>query len=360
MSKLQKVLIMAGGTGGHVFPGLAVAKQLREEGVEVHWLGTQKGLESRIIPESSFPLHIVSIGGLRGKGLKDILLAPFRLIYALSQSLRILHQLKPDVVLGMGGFVSGPGGIASWLLRYPLIIHEQNAKVGMTNKYLSLFATKVLQGFPGTFSSQNKVLTTGNPVRKEIAEILAPEDRLTTREKPLRLLVVGGSLGASAINELLPKALAKLPEEARPLVRHQTGERHFDETVNAYAAAGVQAEVTAFITNMDQAYMWADLVLCRAGALTIAELCAAGLGSILIPYPHAADDHQTANANFLVKNNAALLIQQSVLTEDGLATILKQLSESPTQRVAMAQAAYGLRRVDATTKVLEICGEVCH
>ena len=360
MAKLQKVVIMAGGTGGHVFPGLAVARQLRAEGVEVHWLGTRKGLESRLVPEAGIPLHFISISGLRGKGIKAILLAPFRLLYAIGQACRVIHRLQPDVVLGMGGFVSGPGGIASWLLRRPLIVHEQNATAGLTNKWLACVATKVLEGFPDTFPARNKAVTTGNPVRLEIAEILPPESRLQGRVSPLRLLVIGGSLGAHAINELLPKALARLPADQRPLVRHQAGDKHADTTRLAYETAGVSAEVTPFIAEMGQAYGWADIVLCRAGALTIAELCAAGLGAILIPYPYAVDDHQTANANYLVKNDAALLIQQAVLTEDGLAEIIQQLSQSPARRMAMAHAAYQLRKVDATTKVLEICGEFCH
>lgn len=360
MGKLQKVLIMAGGTGGHVFPGLAVARQLREQGVLVDWLGTQKGLESRLVPEAGFPLHLISIGGLRGKGLKAILLAPFRLFLAIIQSLRIIHRLQPDVVLGMGGFVSGPGGIAAWLLRRPLVIHEQNAKAGLTNKWLACLATRVLEGFPGTFSSRDNIITTGNPVRAEITRLSPPQERFEGRNEPLRLLVVGGSLGAAAINELVPRVLARLAPSERPVVLHQAGERHFDTTVKAYAAAGVTAEIVPFIAEMDKAYAWADIVLCRAGALTVAELCVAGVGSILVPYPYAVDDHQTANADYLVKNQAAVLIQQAVLTEEGLAAILRQLSTSPAQCVAMAEAAYQLRQTDATNKVLAICGEICH
>jgi UDP-N-acetylglucosamine--N-acetylmuramyl-(pentapeptide) pyrophosphoryl-undecaprenol N-acetylglucosamine transferase len=359
MGKLQKVLIMAGGTGGHVFPGLAVARLLRDNGVDVHWLGTEKGLESRLVPESGFPLHFVSIGGLRGKGLKTILLAPYRLVTAIYQSAKILRELKPDIVLGMGGFVSGPGGIASWFLGYPLVIHEQNAKAGLTNKWLSKFAAKVMEGFPQTFLQRNKIVTTGNPVREEIASLPAPDSRADAANRPLRLLVVGGSLGASIFNELLPRALARIPESLRPHVQHQTGERHLDVTNKAYAESGITADVTPFIADMRKAYEWADMVLCRAGALTIAELCAAGLASILVPYPFAVDDHQTANADYLVKNNAALSVQQSALTEEGLAAMLKDLFTAPQQRNAMANAAYQLRRVDATKKVFEICEEVC-
>jgi UDP-N-acetylglucosamine--N-acetylmuramyl-(pentapeptide) pyrophosphoryl-undecaprenol N-acetylglucosamine transferase len=359
MAGLKKVLIMAGGTGGHVFPGLAVAKLLQEKGVEVHWLGTRTGIEARLVSEAGFPIHFISIKGLRGKGIKGVLLAPLRLIYAITQALGIIRRLQPDVVLGMGGFVSGPGGISSWLLRRPLIIHEQNARAGLTNKWLARIATRVLEGFPNTFADSKKVIATGNPVRTEISNLPAPQYRLAGREKPLRLLVVGGSLGAAAINALVPRALAKLSAQYRLDVYHQTGEHHFESAKQSYKAAGIEARVTPFISDMGQAYEWADIVLCRAGALTIAELCAVGQTAILVPYPHAVDDHQTANGNFLVKNKAALLVQQAELTEDGLATMLKQLSDSPAERAAMAQAAYQLRQIDATNKVLEICGEIC-
>ncbi len=359
MSKLQKVLIMAGGTGGHIFPGLAVANLLRQENIEVHWLGTEKGLEARLVPAADFPLHYISIAGLRGKGLKTLLLGPFRLGQAILQAVKIIHHIKPDVVIGMGGFVSGPGGIASWLLRRPLIIHEQNAKAGLTNKYLAKIASKVLEGFPDTFIQRRNIVTTGNPVRTEIAAIPAPENRLKIPNKPLHLLALGGSLGAAAINELLPRALAQLPVNDRPLVYHQTGEKHAEITQKAYHDAGVEAVVTPFIANMSEAYTWADIVLCRAGASTIAELCAAGLASILIPYPYAVDDHQTANAKYLVKHNAAVLIQQAVLTEAALVNVLNELSTAPAQRAAMGQAAYELRQLDATQKVFEICGEIC-
>jgi UDP-N-acetylglucosamine--N-acetylmuramyl-(pentapeptide) pyrophosphoryl-undecaprenol N-acetylglucosamine transferase len=360
MGVLKKVLIMAGGTGGHVFPGLAVALQLKKQNVEVHWLGTQKGLEAQLVPQAGFPLHFISISGLRGKGLRNTFLAPFRIIFAIFQALVIMRRLKPDVVLGMGGFVSGPGGISSWLLRYPLAVHEQNARAGMTNKWLSRIADRVLEGFPNTFSVRHKTITTGNPVRQEIAALPSPQSRFTGRNRSLRLLVVGGSLGANAINELVPRALALLSEVERPQVYHQTGKNNVEFTKNAYKNANVTADITPFITDMDKAYAWADIVLCRAGALTIAELCAVGLGSILVPYPYAVDDHQTANANYLVKHDAAFLIQQSALTEEGLVLMIRDLIQSPEKRVAMAVAAYQLRQLDATTKVLEICGEICH
>lgn len=358
MAKLRNVLIMAGGTGGHVFPGLAVAKQLREAGVAVNWLGTQKGMEARLVPEADIPLHFISISGLRGKGFKDLLLAPGRLTLAILQAVKILRQLKPDVVIGLGGFVSGPGGIASWLLGYPLVIHEQNAKPGTTNKWLSKVAKKVLEGFPNTFRQRSNVLTIGNPVRVEIANLPAPHFDATVR--PLRLLIIGGSLGAAAINQLVPKALALLPEGERPEVYHQAGEKNFDETVKAYAAVGITAQIKPFIKEMDQAYGWADIVLCRAGALTVAELCAAGVGAILVPFPFAVDDHQTANANFMVEQHAARLIRQADLTPNGLAELLREYHLDRKKCFLMAQSAYKSRKIDAAERVLKICQEICH
>jgi UDP-N-acetylglucosamine--N-acetylmuramyl-(pentapeptide) pyrophosphoryl-undecaprenol N-acetylglucosamine transferase len=359
MANLKKVLIMAGGTGGHVFPGLAVAQRLREEGIEVHWLGTQKGLEAKLVPEAGIPIHYISISGIRGKGWKDLALAPWRLTGAIMQSIKVLRQLRPDVVIGMGGFVSGPGGIACGLLRIPLVIHEQNAKPGTTNKWLASIAKKVLEGFPNTFVQRQKVVTIGNPVRIQIIKLPQPTERFANRENPLRLLIVGGSLGAAAINRLVPQALAKMPLAERPIVLHQTGEKHFAETQKAYTDAGVSADIKPFIVEMDKAYEWADIVLCRSGALTVAELCAAGVGAILVPFPFAIDDHQTANANFMVKEEAAYLIQQADLTTDNLVSLLKQLYADRKKCVAMAQSAYKLRKIDATDEVLRICQEIC-
>lgn len=354
MAKLQKVLIMAGGTGGHVFPGLAIARLLRQKGIDVVWLGTRKGLEAKLVPAENIPLYFISISGVRGKGVKDIFLALFRLTIAIWQAARIIRKQKPDVVIGLGGFASGPGGIASWLLGYPLVIHEQNAKPGTTNKWLSRIAKKVLEGFPNTFLHRRKVEITGNPVREEIARLVCPQKG---RHHPLQLLVLGGSLGAAAINELMPQALAKLPEESRPEVYHQTGEKHLSATISAYEQAGMSARIVPFIEKMDEAYVWADIVVCRAGALTVAELCAAGVGAILVPFPYAIDDHQTDNANFMVKQGAAILIQQSAITADKLADILLQMAESPEQCQKMAEAAYQLRKVDATDKVFRVCEE---
>jgi UDP-N-acetylglucosamine--N-acetylmuramyl-(pentapeptide) pyrophosphoryl-undecaprenol N-acetylglucosamine transferase len=338
MSELKRVLIMTGGTGGHVFPGIAVARELQMHGITVAWLGTEKGMEARLVPAAGIPLHFISISGLRGKGFKALLLAPWKLLKAITQAAKVIRQFKPDIVLGMGGFVSGPGGIASWLLGYPLIIHEQNAKAGLTNKWLALVAAKVLEAFPDTFSARKKIITTGNPV--------PPAQRFAGRSQPLHLLVIGGSLGAAAFNELVPKALALLDAKERPDVLHQTGEKHTAITQQNYVDLNLTATVQPFIEDMGSAYAWADVVLCRAGA-------------ILVPYPYAVDDHQTANANYLVKNSAAMIIQQTELTPESLASIIKELSASPAKRTAMAQAAYQLRKIDATNNVFKICGEVC-
>jgi UDP-N-acetylglucosamine--N-acetylmuramyl-(pentapeptide) pyrophosphoryl-undecaprenol N-acetylglucosamine transferase len=359
MAKLQKVLIMAGGTGGHVFPGLAVAKLLQEKGVKVEWLGTRNGLEARLVPESHIPIHYISIAGLRGKGAKEFVLAPWKLMVALFQSIKIIRKIQPDIILGMGGFVSGPGGVASWLLQRPLIIHEQNAKAGLTNQWLARIAKKVLEGFPNTFAPHRQAITTGNPVRAEICNLPDPEVRFKNRAPALRLLVVGGSLGAAAINQLVPKALATMPLEERPEVYHQTGEKHFQETLSAYSKSGVKAEIKSFITEMDEAYAWADIVLCRSGALTVAELCAAGVGAIFVPFPFAVDDHQTANASFMVNNKAACLVQQADLTPEKLVQLLKELQSEREKCFLMAQSAYKSRKIDAAEHVMKICEEIC-
>jgi UDP-N-acetylglucosamine--N-acetylmuramyl-(pentapeptide) pyrophosphoryl-undecaprenol N-acetylglucosamine transferase len=353
MTKIGRILIMAGGTGGHVFPGLAIAKQLQEKGIIVHWLGTMKGLEARLVPDAGIPIYFISISGLRGKSLKDLILAPWRLFYAILQAIRIIRTFNPDVVIGLGGFASGPGGIASWLLRRPLIIHEQNAKKGMTNRWLARIAHTVLEAFPETFSNRQAVITTGNPVRKEIASLPFPRPL----HQPLHLLVVGGSLGAQAINALVPVALSHFKKDQFE-VTHQTGEKHFEQTRDHYAALGINAHIVSFISEMDKAYAWADVVICRAGALTIAELCAAGLGALLVPYPHAVDDHQTANAHFMVKHHAALMIQQADLTVEKLVQILKEFKTSPESCVAMAKASYQLRKVDATDQIVALCEEL--
>jgi len=354
---LKRVLIMAGGTGGHVFPGLAVARLLHDHHVDVHWLGTRQGLEARLVPAANIPLHLISIHGLRGKGMKTLITAPLRISSAVKQSLQVMKEVKPDVVVGMGGFVSGPGGIASWLMQRPLVIHEQNAKAGLTNKILARFSKRILEGFPHAFKQQSKVIAVGNPVRQEIENLLPPQQRIDSSSS-FRLLVLGGSLGAQGLNEIVPRALAQLRPDERPEIWHQTGDKHFDVTKNLYESMRVRAKLTPFIQDMAEAYVWANMVLCRAGASTVAELCAAGLGAILVPYPYAVDDHQTANAGFMVSNNAALCIQQAELTESRLSDIVKQFSNAPEKRLAMAEAAYRLRKVNVAEKVYEILCEL--
>jgi UDP-N-acetylglucosamine--N-acetylmuramyl-(pentapeptide) pyrophosphoryl-undecaprenol N-acetylglucosamine transferase len=354
---LKRVLIMAGGTGGHVFPGLVVAKFLNANGVDVHWLGTQQGIESRLIPAENIPLHKITINGLRGKGMKSLLAAPFKISLAIKQSLSVIREVKPDVVIGMGGFVSGPGGIASWLSHCPLIIHEQNAKAGLTNKVLARFSRCILEGFPDVFGQQSKVFAVGNPVRNEIAMLPPPSIR-THASSGFRLLVLGGSLGAQGLNDIVPKALSQLSVGDRPEVWHQTGDKHIETAKKSYESRGVEAKLTPFITNMAEAYAWADMVLCRSGASTVAELCAAGLGAILVPYPYAVDDHQTANANFMVRNGAALCVQQSELTEQRLADIIKQFSQGRDKHLKMAEAAYQLRKVNVAEKIYKILCDV--
>lgn len=358
MKELKRILIMAGGTGGHVFPGLAVANYAKQQGVEVHWLGTSAGLEARLVPEANIPLHEISISGLRGKGIKPLLTAPFKISAAIMQAKRIIKQVNPDVVIGMGGFASGPGGIASWMLKYPLIIHEQNAKAGFTNKQLFRFAKRVLEGFPGAFKPHPKVITVGNPVRADIENMQPPVVRFSPTLAKCRLLVIGGSLGAQVFNSMLPQALALIPPDARPEVWHQTGDKHYEAAKKSYESMKIEANLAPFIKDMAQAYGWADMVLCRAGALTVTELCSAGLGAVLIPFPHATDDHQTANANFMVKNGAALCVQQSALTPERLADIVREYASAPAKRFAMAEAAYKSRYTHVAEKIFKVCEEL--
>lgn len=357
MKSLKRVVIMTGGTGGHVFPGLAVASYLREQGVDVHWLGTRTGLEAKLVPDANFPFHTIAITGLRGKGIKPLLAAPYKVSVAILQARRILNKINPDVVVGMGGFVSGPGGIASWLRRCPLIIHEQNAIAGTANKLLAPMAKKVLLGFPNAFKSQTKVITIGNPVRPEIECLAPPHERMRNRTS-FRLLILGGSLGAQALNDVVPRALAKIPEKDRPMVLHQTGDKHIESTINTYQSMGIAATVKPFLHDMADAYAWADLVICRAGALTVSELCNVGLGAIFIPFPYATDDHQTANANYMVKNKAALCISQKALTVNSLSRLIHQLTQSKNECQAMANAAFTLRKVQVAAKFFDILTEV--
>ena len=355
-----RVLIMAGGTGGHVFPALAVAEELRSSGVQVFWLGTRRGLESDVVPRAGFAISYISINGLRGKGAATLMLAPFKLMIALIQSFYVLLSLKPDAVLGMGGFVTGPGGVVTRILRKPLVIHEQNAVAGLTNRLLAKIATQILQAFPGAFDDSAKLATVGNPVRTDIAKILSPEQRYENREGALRLLVLGGSLGAVALNQTVPTALELMSEKIRPMVFHQTGQEKKEETRKFYKYAGVDANVVHFIKDMSEAYEWADIVICRAGALTVAELAMAGVASILVPYPHAVDDHQTVNAMSLTDAGAGLLIPQDKLTPRHLSDVLKSfitedMSDARHRLLQMAQAARKLAKPDATHDVARWC-----
>jgi len=351
-------MVMAGGTGGHVFPALAVAQLLREQGCQVTWLGTPHSFESRIVPQYGFDIDWVDSFRLRGQGLASLLLAPFRLLRAMLQAWRVLRLRRPQVVLGMGGFVTGPGGLVSWLTRVPLVIHEQNTIPGLTNRYLARLARRVLEAFPGAFPARVGAEAVGNPVRAEIAALAAPAQRFAGRQGPCRLLVLGGSLGAQALNQILPQALAVLPEHRRYEVRHQAGRDKADVTRAAYRVAGVQAHVTDFLHDMAEAYGWADLVLCRAGALTISELTSAGVAAVLVPYPHAVDDHQTHNARFLCDAGAARLLPQAELGVESLATVLGGFCDDRPQLLRMAEAARRLARPDATTRVAEVCTEV--
>lgn len=360
MSKPRRFLMMAGGTGGHVFPALATARALQDRGHEVFWLGAKGGMEERLIGETDIPLSLIHISGLRGKGKLALLLAPFRLMRALGEAFTLLRKIKPDCVVGMGGFVTGPGGVAAFLQRVPLVIHEQNAIAGMTNRWLTRVAGTVLEAFPGSFGTNVVTRCTGNPVRKDVTEIDEPEGRLNGRTGPVRVLVVGGSLGARVFNQQVPAALALLPAEMRPAVRHQCGEKNAQEARDAYEAAGVAASVEPFIRDMAEAYAWADIVVCRAGALTVSELCAAGVGAVLVPFPHAVDDHQTRNGEHMVKAGGAILIPQQKLTSNVLAETLKDLAGDRKRILTMAQAARSLARPDATERVVNYCLEAAN
>ncbi len=354
----RPILVMAGGTGGHVYPALAVAQAIRQQSQEVVWLGTRRGLEARVVPEAGIDIEWVSVHGLRGKGLITLLAAPFRLCFALLQSLRVVARHRPAAVLGMGGFVSGPGGVAAWLLRRPLVIHEQNAVAGLTNRLLARLARVVLQAFPGSFPANVDSETVGNPVRSDIAAIPPPSERYASHDGPLRLLVLGGSQGALALNRIVPSALALLPQQIRPLVRHQTGPRSLHDAQAAYAKHGIDVDMQPFIEDMAGAYAWADLVVCRAGALTVAELAAAGLPAIFVPYPAAVDDHQTINARPMADAGAAIIADEMSLTDESLADLLRGWLASREDLCERAQRARTLARPEALTRIRDVCLEL--
>lgn len=353
------VMIMAGGTGGHVYPALAVARGLAAMGRDVVWLGTRRGLEGRVIPQQQIPIEWISVSGLRGKGVVNWLLAPFRLLRALFQALSILRKTRPSVVLGMGGFVSGPGGLAARLLGRRLVIHEQNAVAGLTNRSLARIADRVLEAFPGSFPNpghiRSGVETVGNPVRDEILSLAEPGRRMAGRSGSLRLLVLGGSQGALRLNTMTPLALAQIDGGQRPQVWHQAGAGTLDQAKSAYRLHDVDARVEPFIEQMADAYGWADLVICRAGALTVFELAAAGLAAVLVPFPSAVDDHQTLNADWLVRAGAAVLLPEADLSADSLAAMILKFSGDRQGLLDMAGRARALAAPGACGKVVRAC-----
>ena len=349
----RSILIMAGGTGGHIFPALAVADKLREKGWQVTWLGAPGSMEAELVPRHGYEMAAVRFSGLRGKGMLRKLLLPLNLMIALWQSAVALLRYRPDVVLGMGGYITFPGGLMAALLRCPLLIHEQNSIAGLSNRVLAHLADRVLTGFPDVLP---RGIWCGNPVRSQIAELALPEKRYAERGGALNLLVVGGSLGAKALNEVVPQAMALLPVDARPMVLHQTGRAHHVSVVAMYEQLGVKADIRPFIDDMAESYANADLVICRSGALTVAELAAAGVASLLIPFPFAVYDHQTHNARFLSDSGAAILLPQSELAAARLAGMLMELSRE--KLAGMAQKARSMAKVHAAERVAEECEEM--
>ncbi|HEX5364863.1 MAG TPA: undecaprenyldiphospho-muramoylpentapeptide beta-N-acetylglucosaminyltransferase [Gallionella sp.] len=352
-SACRSILIMAGGTGGHIMPGLAVADLLRAEGWQVTWLGAPGSMEAELVPKHGYEVAWVNFSGLRGKGLLRKLVLPFTLLRAMGQSMAAIFRHRPDVVLGLGGYITFPGGVMAALLRRPLVIHEQNSVAGLSNRVLARMSQRVLSGFPEVLP---QAVWCGNPVRASIAALDEPQQRYRARSGRLNLLVVGGSLGAKALNEALPQALALLPEEARPHVLHQTGKQHDEAVKGLYRQAGVQADVRPFLDDMAGCYADADLVICRAGALTVAELAAAGVASVLVPFPFAVDDHQTHNARFLSERGAAVLLPQGELNAEKLAQLLRELDRE--KLLAMAQQARSVAKADAAQAVANVCKEL--
>ncbi len=353
-SAQKPIVVMAGGTGGHVFPALAVAECLRTKGESIVWLGTHAGIESRVVPAANIAIEWLSVQGLRGKGAKTLLLAPFRLIYACWQAYLTLLRLRPKAVLGMGGFVAGPGGLMAWLLRIPLILHEQNSVIGLTNKLLSRLAQKSYFAFPSAAKAVADSECIGNPVRDNFFEREAPETRLTKRlGDNMNLLVIGGSLGAASLNKYLPGAVALIETTGRPNIKHQCGNRHLQTCRDNYRDAGVAAEVVDFIEDMPSVYAWADLVVCRAGALTISELTAVGVASILVPYPYAVDNHQYYNACFLEQNNAAQILVEDQLNAENLSALIRRYQSERQALITLSKNAHALARADATEQLAQ-------
>ncbi len=354
-------LFMAGGTGGHIFPALAVAEELRERGASIYWLGTASGMENVLVPKHGIDLHSISIKGFRGKGLLKKISTPFLLLKAVMQAVFIIRKLTPDVIIGFGGYVAAPGGIAAYLLRKPLIIHEQNSVAGSTNKLLAKLASKKLEAFSGSLID---AILLGNPVRKAVCRLFdenkgsAKVDDSENIRKVLNVLIMGGSLGAEAINKAVPQAIAKLPEELVINIWHQTGKGKLQQVAESYKELEVDARTNEFIDDVTQAYQWADVIICRAGALTVSEVAIAGLPAIFIPYPHAIDNHQVVNAQWLVNNNAANMIEQSDLTAGSLADNLKSLLMDKEKIQSYSQALKELAMPHATKNVADICEQI--
>ena len=349
----KTALIMAGGTGGHIFPGLAVAEELRARGWRVHWLGAPGSMESRIVPQHGFPLELIDFSGVRGKGLATLALLPLRLLRAFWQALQVVRRVQPDVVVGLGGYITFPGGMMGVLCGKPLVLHEQNSVAGMANKVLAGVADRVFTAFPDVLKKAQWV---GNPLRSAFTRQAAPSERFAGRTGPLRLLVAGGSLGAQALNDIVPRALALIPAADRPLVTHQSGATQIDALRANYQAAGVQAELTPFIDDTASALAAADIIVCRAGASTVTEIAAVGAAAVFVPFPFAVDDHQTTNARFLVNAGGGWLVQQSDLTPEGLAKML--LNSERTALVDIAEKAKNMQKINATREVVAACEEL--
>jgi len=353
----QPVMIMAGGTGGHVFPALAVAEQLKRRGIPLLWLGTRKGLEATIIPPLGIPVIWLPVHGLRGRSIQQWLIAPWRIGWAVIKVARALRRERPLAVLGMGGYVSGPGGIAARLCHIPLIIHEQNARPGLTNRILCRIANRCYTAYPQVFPDRLVTAMIGNPVRNEIAELPSPEQRWRERTGSIRILILGGSQGAACLNRIVPVAIGALKPMGQFLIWHQCGKSHEEPTREIYRSLNLEAQIDPFIHDMASAYSWADIVICRAGALTLAELAAAGLGAILIPYPYAADDHQTLNARWMVKRGAAFMISESELTQQELTQTLRDRVSDRLELLNMAQCARKQAPIDAQAELANACIE---
>jgi UDP-N-acetylglucosamine--N-acetylmuramyl-(pentapeptide) pyrophosphoryl-undecaprenol N-acetylglucosamine transferase len=356
-SQRRGVLIMAGGTGGHIFPGLAVADQLIRQGASVRWLGASGGMECQKVPEAGIPLDVVDITGLRGKGLVRWIVMPWKLLRAVFQAFRLLGVTKPACAVSFGGYAAGPGGLAARLRGIPLLVHEQNRIPGMTNRVLARLARNILQAFPGTWPENLNPVSCGNPVRKTVVDLASPAIRMADRKGAIRVLVTGGSQGARALNLLVPEALSLLPPEIAFEVRHQAGKNRTAETNEAYGRAAAEVEITEFIIDMAAAFEWADLAICRSGALTVSELAAAGIASVLVPFPHAVDDHQTRNAEYLVEAGAAVLLQESDTDARSLSAVLKGLMSHRGKLLEMAEKARGVSVPDSAERVANLCME---